>query len=149
MEPDGIFLSNGPGDPRPLHYAIDTARKLVATGRPVFGICMGHEVLGLAFGAAIFHLRFGHRGANQPIIEHASNRILITSENHGWGIDAAGFPDCLEVTRRNLNDGCIEGFQHRELPVFSIQCHPEASPGPHDSYHIFRYFADLMARQAA
>jgi len=149
MEPDGIFLSNGPGDPRPLQYAIDTARQLATTGRPIFGICMGHEILGLAFGATIFHLKFGHRGANQPIIEQATSRILITSENHGWGIDAAGFPECLEVTRRNLNDGCIEGFQHRELPVFSIQCHPEASPGPHDSYHIFRYFAELMAQRAA
>ena len=148
LKPDGIFLSNGPGDPRPLHYAIETCRQLVGT-RPIFGICLGHEILGLAFGARIFHLKFGHRGANQPIREHATGRILITAENHGWGIAADGLPDCLEVTRLNLNDGCIEGMRHRDLPIFSIQCHPEASPGPHDSFHLFRYFAELMEKQAA
>ncbi|MFH1571926.1 MAG: glutamine-hydrolyzing carbamoyl-phosphate synthase small subunit [Gemmatimonadota bacterium] len=149
MAPDGVFLSNGPGDPRPLRYAIDTARTLAGTGLPIFGICLGHEILGLAFGAGIFHLKFGHRGANQPIMEYASRRILITAENHGWGVSPEGFPDMLEVTRRNLNDSCIEGFHHRELPIFSIQCHPEASPGPHDSFHLFRYFTELMARRAA
>lgn len=148
LEPDGIFLSNGPGDPRPLHYAIETTRQLLGT-RPIFGICLGHEILGLALGAEIFHLKFGHRGANQPIREHESGRILITSENHGWGIAPDSVPAEAEITRLNLNDGCIEGMHHRTLPVFSIQCHPEASPGPHDSYHLFDYFAELMTRHAA
>ena len=148
LEPDGIFLSNGPGDPRPLHYAIDTCKKLIGT-RPIFGICLGHEILGLAFGAEIFHLKFGHRGGNQPIKEQATGRILITAENHGWGIATESLPDCLEVTRLNLNDGCVEGMHHKELPIFSIQCHPEASPGPHDSFHLFRYFTELMEKHAA
>ena len=150
LQPDGIFLSNGPGDPRPLHYAIDTAKELIATADlPMFGICLGHEILGLAFGAEIYKLKFGHRGANQPIKEHASDRILITSENHGWGIKGDSLPPMLEITRNNLNDGCVEGFQHRERPIFSIQCHPEASPGPHDSDHLFSYFAELMQRHTA
>lgn len=148
LNPDGIFLSNGPGDPRPLDYAIDTCKKLVGK-KPIFGICLGHEILGLAFGANIFRLKFGHRGANQPIKEHATDRILITSENHGWGIEAESLPGELEVTRLNLNDQCVEGMQHRELPIFSIQCHPEASPGPHDSFHLFEYFTQLMEKEAA
>jgi carbamoyl-phosphate synthase small subunit len=144
LEPDGIFLSNGPGDPRPVTYAIDTALQLAETGKPIFGICLGHEILGIAFGAEIFHLKFGHRGANQPIKDLDSDRILITAENHGWGISSERFPETLEVTRRNLNDGCIEGMRHRDLPIFSIQCHPEASPGPHDSVGLFRHFVELM-----
>jgi len=148
LEPDGIFLSNGPGDPRPLHYAIETCRQLIGR-KPIFGICLGHEILGLACGAEIFHLKFGHRGANQPIKEFSTNRILITSENHGWGIKGDSLPDCLEITRLNLNDDCVEGMHHREYPVFSIQCHPEASPGPHDSFHLFDYFVDLMEKHAA
>ncbi len=148
LDPDGFFLSNGPGDPRPLDYAIDTCKKLIGR-KPIFGICLGHEILGLAFGAEIFRLKFGHRGANQPIKEHATGRILITSENHGWGIEAESLPGELEITRRNLNDQCIEGMQHRELPIFSIQCHPEASPGPHDSLHLFEYFTELMEKDAA
>ena len=143
LQPDGVFLSNGPGDPRPLDYAIDTCKRLIGE-KPIFGICLGHEILGLAFGGEIFHLKFGHRGANQPIKEHATNRILITSENHGWGIVQDTLPDFLEVTRNNLNDDCIEGLRHKELPIFSIQCHPEASPGPHDSFHLFDYFTELM-----
>ncbi|MEW6753535.1 MAG: glutamine-hydrolyzing carbamoyl-phosphate synthase small subunit [Candidatus Latescibacterota bacterium] len=148
LQPDGVFLSNGPGDPRPLSYAIEATRQLIGR-RPIFGICLGHEILGLACGAQIFHLKFGHRGANQPIKEFGSGRILITSENHGWGIRADSIPDCLEITRLNLNDNCVEGMHHREHPVFSIQCHPEASPGPHDSFHLFSYFAELMERHAA
>lgn len=145
LDPDGVFLSNGPGDPRPLSYAIQAARDLIGV-LPVFGICLGHEILGLALGAEIFHLKFGHRGANQPIREIESGRIRITSENHGWGISADSIPDCLEVTRVNLNDGVVEGMRHRELPVFSIQCHPEASPGPHDSLGLFHDFTLLMER---
>jgi carbamoyl-phosphate synthase small subunit len=145
LQPDGVFLSNGPGDPRPLDYAIAATRQLIGK-LPIFGICLGHEILGLALGAVIYHLKFGHRGANQPILEQESQRILITAENHGWGIAADSVPGCLEITRRNLNDQCVEGMRHRELPIFSIQCHPEASPGPHDSYHLFAHFAELMAR---
>ena len=148
LNPDGFFLSNGPGDPRPLDYAIETCRQLLGQ-RPVFGICLGHEILGLALGAKIFRLKFGHRGANQPIKEYATDRILITSENHGWGIEADSLPDSLEVTRLNLNDQCVEGMRHKELPVFSIQCHPEAAPGPHDSYHLFAHFVELMEKHAA
>ena len=148
LEPDGIFLSNGPGDPRPLTYAIEATRQLIDK-KPIFGICLGHEILGLALGAEIFHLKFGHRGANQPIQELATRRVLITAENHGWGIAADSIPDCLQVTRLNLNDGCVEGLHHKEYPVFSIQCHPEASPGPHDSFHLFAYFVELMERHTA
>ena len=148
LEPDGIFLSNGPGDPRPLQYAIGTCKQLIGK-RPIFGICLGHEILGLAFGATIFRLKFGHRGANQPIRENATGRVLITSENHGWGIEADSLPGCLEITRENLNDRCVEGMRHRELPIFSIQCHPEASPGPHDSFHLFGYFVELMQHSAS
>ncbi len=148
LEPDGIFLSNGPGDPRPLHYVIETCKQLIGE-KPIFGICLGHEILGLAFGATIFHLKFGHRGANQPIKDITTERILITSENHGWGIKNDSVPDFLEITRVNLNDGCVEGMHHKELPIFSIQCHPEASPGPHDSFHLFHYFAELMEKHAA
>ena len=148
LEPDGVFLSNGPGDPRPLDYAIATCKGLIGK-KPIFGICLGHEILGLAFGAEIYRLKFGHRGANQPIKERASDRILITSENHGWGIAADSLPDCLEITRLNLNDNCVEGLHHRELPIFSIQCHPEASPGPHDSFHLFSYFAELMEKHSS
>jgi carbamoyl-phosphate synthase small subunit len=148
LEPDGVFLSNGPGDPRPLDYAISTCKDLVGK-KPIFGICLGHEILGLAFGAEIIRLKFGHRGANQPIKEMATNRILITSENHGWGIAAESVAPELEVSRLNLNDGCVEGMHHRELPIFSIQCHPEASPGPHDSFHLFHYFTELMEKHTA
>ena len=149
LDPDGIFLSNGPGDPRAVGYAIQITTELITSGKPIFGICLGHEILGLAFGAQIFHLKFGHRGANQPIKELATNRTLITSENHGWGISSDNLPDCLEITRQNLNDGCVEGIHHRELPIFSIQCHPEAAPGPHDSFHLFDYFTELMQKHAA
>ena len=143
LKPDGIFLSNGPGDPRPLRYAISTCKNLIGH-KPIFGICLGHEIIGLAFGAKIIRLKYGHRGANQPIKDEATGRIFITSENHGWAIDPSSLPSEINITRSNLNDGCVEGLQHKELPVFSIQCHPEASPGPHDSMHLFSHFATLM-----
>ena len=145
LNPDGIFLSNGPGDPRPLHSIIDTCKTLMGK-KPMFGICLGHEIIGLALGARISHMKFGHRGVNQPIKELKSGRVLITSENHGWAIDKDSIPDCVEITRINLNDGTVEGLRHKELPVISIQCHPEASPGPHDSRHIFSEFIDMMGK---
>ncbi len=143
LKPDGIFLSNGPGDPRPLHQAISTCKNLIGE-KPIFGICLGHEILGLALGCKIIRLKYGHRGANQPIKDKATGRIFITSENHGWAIDPRSLPDNINITRVNLNDGCVEGLEHTDLPVFSIQCHPEASPGPHDSMPLFQHFAKLM-----
>ena len=142
-QPDGIFLSNGPGDPEPLDYAIATIRDVLGQ-RPVFGICLGHQLLSLACGAKTFKLKFGHRGANQPVQDLGSGAVEITSQNHGFAVDEASLPDKLEVTHRNLNDGTIEGVRHRTLPAFSVQYHPEASAGPHDSRYLFRRFRDLV-----
>ena len=148
-EPDGVFLSNGPGDPEPLDYAIETIRWLVDRC-PIFGICLGHQLLSLACGARSFKLKFGHRGANQPVMNLKTKRVEITSQNHGFAIDADSLPDVLEVTHINLNDETIEGVRHRELPVYSVQYHPEASAGPHDSEYLFGEFfrAVSQARQA-
>ncbi len=141
--PDGIFLSNGPGDPEPLTYAIDTIRSLL--GRvPIFGICLGHQLLSLACGARTFKLKFGHRGANQPVQDLRTNKIEITSQNHGFAVDETDFPEVLEITHRNLNDQTIAGVKHRQLPVFSVQYHPEASAGPHDSQYLFDQFRELI-----
>jgi carbamoyl-phosphate synthase small subunit len=144
-KPDGIFLSNGPGDPAPLTYAIENARALVASDVPVFGICLGHQVLGLAMGGKTFKLKFGHRGGNHPVKNLATNHVEITSQNHGFAVD----PDSLnlneiEVTHMNLNDQTLEGFRHRNHPVFCVQYHPEAAPGPHDSHYLFGDFVKLM-----
>jgi carbamoyl-phosphate synthase small subunit len=144
-EPDGIFLSNGPGDPEPVDYAIRTIGELLGK-RPVFGICLGHQLLSLACGARTFKLKFGHRGANQPVMELGSGKVEITSQNHGFAVDESSLPDCLEVTHRNLNDETIEGVRHRELPAFSVQYHPEASAGPHDSRYLFAEFDKLIAK---
>jgi len=143
-EPDGIFLSNGPGDPEPLEYAIDTIRELLGQ-KPIFGICLGHQLLSLACGARSFKLRFGHRGANQPVLNLDSQRVEITSQNHGFAIDADDLPGELEVTHVNLNDDTIEGVRHRELPAYSVQYHPEASAGPHDSEYLFADFYRMIA----
>lgn len=144
-KPDGVFLSNGPGDPRPLAYAIDTIRYLL--GRvPVFGICLGHQLMGLACGAEIYKLKFGHRGANQPVLNKASGRVEITSQNHGFAIKPDSLPANLEVTHVNLNDQTIEGLRHREFPAFCVQYHPEASAGPHDSGYLFQEFRQLMTQ---
>ena len=141
--PDGIFLSNGPGDPEPLDYAIQTIRELLGT-RPMFGICLGHQLFGLACGAHTFKLKFGHRGANQPVLDLRSGKVEITSQNHGFAIDEASLPDCLEITHRNLNDDTVAGLQHREVPAFSVQFHPEASAGPHDSQYLFQQFREAV-----
>src|SRR5438093_327773 len=130
--PDGIFLSNGPGDPAPLTYAIENAKTLVASNLPVFGICLGHQVLGLAMGGQTFKLKFGHRGANHPVKKLATGKVEITSQNHGFAVDSKSLPPDGDVTHVNLSDGTVEGFCHISKPVFSVQYHPEASPGPHD-----------------
>lgn len=143
LKPDGIFLSNGPGDPEPLDYAVETIRGLLGQV-PVFGICLGHQLLSLACGAKTFKLKFGHRGANQPVMNLQSGVVEITSQNHGFAVDAENLPDALEVTHRNLNDGTIEGVRHRELPAFSVQYHPEASAGPHDSTYLFGQFDEML-----
>jgi carbamoyl-phosphate synthase small subunit len=145
LDPDGIFLSNGPGDPEACGYAIEASRVLMAE-RPTFGICLGHQILGLACGGRTFKLKFGHRGGNHPVLNLETNRVEITAQNHGFAVDPALFQDPRFVlTHRNLNDGTVEGFRHSDLPVFSVQFHPEASPGPHDSHYLFRQFRELMA----
>lgn len=144
-KPDGVFLSNGPGDPRPLSYAINTIRDLL--GRvPMFGICLGHQLMGLACGAEIYKLKFGHRGANQPVLNNDNGRVEITSQNHGFAIDAGSLPKSLEVTHVNLNDQTVEGLRHREFPAFCVQYHPEASAGPHDSAYLFQAFQQMMMK---
>lgn len=148
FQPDGVFLSNGPGDPRPLTYATDTIRGLLGK-TPVFGICLGHQLMGLACGAEIFKLKFGHRGANQPVLNQASGRVEITSQNHGFAIASENLPDCLEVTHINLNDQTVEGLRHKDHPAFCVQYHPEAAAGPHDSEYLFRQFAELMGAPKA
>lgn len=141
--PDGIFLSNGPGDPEPLEYAIQTIHELLGQ-KPIFGICLGHQLLGLACGAQTFKLKFGHRGANHPVQDMVSRTVEITSQNHGFAVDEQTLPSHLQVTHRSLNDGTIEGLAHRDVPAFSVQYHPEASAGPHDSHYLFRRFYDAM-----
>jgi carbamoyl-phosphate synthase small subunit len=141
--PDGIFLSNGPGDPEPLSYAINTIRELVGQ-KPTFGICLGHQLLGLALGAKTFKLKFGHRGANQPVLNQQTNKVEITTQNHGFAVKLDDLPAELEPTHLNLNDGTLEGMRHRQVPAFSVQYHPEASAGPHDSGYLFEQFQKLM-----
>ncbi|MBI2466924.1 MAG: glutamine-hydrolyzing carbamoyl-phosphate synthase small subunit [Candidatus Rokubacteria bacterium] len=144
LKPDGLFLANGPGDPEGVPYLAESVRRLV--GRlPVFGICLGHQVLALALGARTYKLKFGHHGANHPVKDLATGRVEITSQNHGFAVDPESVgPNGLEVTHVNLNDNTCEGMRHRNLPVFSVQYHPEASPGPHDAHYLFRRFVDLM-----
>ena len=142
--PDGVFLSNGPGDPAVLDYAISNARDLIESNVPTFGICLGHQILGLAMGAQTFKLKFGHRGANHPVKELRSGKIEITSQNHGFAVDPDTVPHDVEVTHLNLYDGTIEGLKHTSRPVFCVQYHPEASPGPHDADYLFSEFMNVM-----
>ncbi len=145
MAPDGILISNGPGDPEPLKYAVDTLRDLLDY-RPIFGICLGIQLMGLALGGKTFKLKFGHRGANQPVKNLLSGRVEITSQNHGFAVDIDTLdPNEVEITHINLNDNTLEGFRHRKLPIFAVQYHPEASPGPHDASYLFSEFKRLMA----
>jgi carbamoyl-phosphate synthase small subunit len=142
--PAGIFLSNGPGDPAALGYAVRAVSDLVNTGIPIFGICLGHQILGQAFGGKTFKLKFGHRGANQPVKDLASGRVEITSQNHGFAVDPKSLPEEVTVDRVNLNDQTVEGMRHKKRPVFCVQYHPEASPGPHDSTPLFAEFRALI-----
>lgn len=145
IDPDGIFLSNGPGDPEPLTYAIDNIQKLVATHRPVFGICLGFQLLGLALGGKTYKLKFGHRGANQPVRQTRTGKVEITSQNHGFAVDMHSLDqEAVELTHINLNDNTLEGLRHRDLPIFCVQYHPEASAGPRDAQYLFDEFAQLM-----
>jgi carbamoyl-phosphate synthase small subunit len=147
LDPDGVFLSNGPGDPRPLDYAIQTIRDLFGK-KPIFGICLGHQLLGLAAGGEIYKLKFGHRGANQPVRNNATGCVEITSQNHGFALDARTLPEEIEVTHVNLNDNTISGIRHRRFAAFGVQYHPEASAGPHDSHYLFRQFIESMTPAA-
>ncbi len=146
-KPAGIFLANGPGDPSALNYAINSVRELVQTGLPIFGICLGHQVLAQALGGSTFKLKFGHRGANQPVKDLASGKVEITSQNHGFAVDPKSLPSDVVVDRINLNDQTVEGLRHKSKPLFCVQYHPEASPGPHDSTPLFAEFRSLIEKR--
>ena len=146
MQPDGVFLSNGPGDPASMNREVEQITELVRANVPTFGICFGHQLLGRAFGGKTFKLVFGHRGGNQPVKDLQEGGVEITSHNHGFAVLADSLPGELEITHVNLNDACVEGMRHKTLPIFSVQYHPEAAPGPHDAAHHFTRFIELMKR---
>jgi carbamoyl-phosphate synthase small subunit len=148
IDPDGVFLSNGPGDPAALSYAIHNARELVKADVPTFGICLGHQILSLALGARTYKLKFGHRGANHPVKELETGKVEITSQNHGFAVDAESLPTGVMVTHLNLYDGTVEGLRHETRPIFCVQYHPEAAPGPHDADYLFARFVDEMEKRA-
>jgi len=143
-----VFLSNGPGDPAIIDYAVGTVRQLVQKV-PTFGICLGHQVLGQVFGATTFKMKFGHHGGNQPVMDLTTEKVEITAQNHSFAVDPSNLPDGVEVTHKNLNDDTVEGLRHVELPAFSVQYHPEAAPGPHDSLYLFDRFRQLIEGAAA
>jgi carbamoyl-phosphate synthase small subunit len=147
LKPDGIFLSNGPGDPEAVDYAIRNVRRLLGK-KPIFGICLGHQIMGLAFGGKTFKLKFGHHGGNQPVFNADLNKVEITAQNHGFAVDPDSLPKDIRITHINLNDNTVEGMEHRSLPAFCVQYHPEASPGPHDSYYLFEKFFKMMKDNA-
>ncbi|HXJ60002.1 MAG TPA: glutamine-hydrolyzing carbamoyl-phosphate synthase small subunit [Verrucomicrobiae bacterium] len=148
FQPAGIFLSNGPGDPAALGYAVRAVTELVDSGRPIFGICLGHQILGQALGGRTFKLKFGHRGGNQPVKDLETGRVEITSQNHGFAVDAESLPRDVSVNRINLNDQTVEGLRHKQKPIFCVQYHPEASPGPHDSTPLFAEFRRLIEKKS-
>jgi carbamoyl-phosphate synthase small subunit len=148
-EPDGVFLSNGPGDPEPCDYAIAAIRTLLEKRIPIFGICLGHQLLALASGAQTVKMKFGHHGANHPVQDLATGRVLITSQNHGFTVDEETLPDNLRATHRSLFDGTLQGIERTDTPAFSFQGHPEASPGPHDLAELFRRFVQIMSAEKA
>jgi carbamoyl-phosphate synthase small subunit len=145
LNPDGVFLSNGPGDPEPITYAQKNIRELLGKV-PVFGICLGHQLLALALGGQTYKLKFGHRGGNQPVMREESRRVEITAQNHGFAVVGDSLKDEAVLTHMNLNDNTIEGLEHCRLPAFSVQYHPEASPGPHDARYLFERFIAMMGR---
>lgn len=145
VNPDGVFLSNGPGDPADMGYAVEEVKKLFGY-KPIFGICMGHQVLAQAYGGKTYKLKFGHRGSNHPVKDLATNRVYITSQNHGYAVDEKSLPEDVKVTHVSVNDGTVEGMAHTKYPIFSIQYHPEASPGPTDNLYLFNQFKDLMRK---
>jgi len=146
INPDGVFLSNGPGDPEPCDYAIEAIREVLAAGIPTFGICLGHQLLSLASGARTVKMKFGHHGANHPVQELASGRVMISSQNHGFAVDGDSLPDNLEATHKSLFDGSLQGIHRSDCPAFGFQGHPEASPGPHDVAPVFDHFIELMEK---
>ena len=143
MGPDGIFLSNGPGDPEPMTEVIENIRKFIGK-KPIFGICLGHQLLGLALGGQTIKLKFGNHGSNLPVMDLATRKVEITAQNHGFSVDIVSLSNCCELAHENLNDQTVEGMRHNELPIFSVQHHPEASPGPHDSLYLFDRFVEMM-----
>ena len=145
LKPDGVFLSNGPGDPEPVTYAVETVKALIGK-LPIFGICLGHQIISLALGAKSFKLKFGHRGANQPVMDLSTRKVEITSQNHGFAIDADSMKGKAEITHINLNDKTVEGLEVKDKSLFSVQYHPESSPGPHDSRYLFERFREMIEK---
>ena len=148
LNPDGVFLSNGPGDPEPCDYAIEAIQTILQEGIPTFGICLGHQLLALASGAKSAKMKFGHHGANHPVQDDESKRVMITAQNHGFSVDEASLPDNLRATHRSLFDGSLQGIHRTDCPAFGFQGHPEASPGPHDVAHLFDHFIDLIEQHS-
>lgn len=147
LKPDGIFLSNGPGDPASMKTVVAEIKKLTEKDVPIFGICLGHQILGQVFGGATYKLKFGHRGGNQPIMDLTTGKVEITAHNHGFAVDAESLPEAIEITHVNLNDKTVAGLRHKTLPIFSVQYHPESAPGPHDSEYLFERFIGLMEKE--